>query len=87
MNPQQSSRKSDEIPVITIMKSRPNRPYLFIDVVVNQNPHPETKSISVYEGDKAEDLAQDFIDKHCLDESIIFDLTKMIQDQMEMAKS
>ncbi|CAI2371425.1 unnamed protein product [Moneuplotes crassus] len=85
-NTNQSSRVKEEGSQL-IVKGRPNRPYLFIDVIINQDYHPLKESISVFEGDTAESLAMEFIKEHSLNEEIIENLTNMIKHQIAKVKN
>lgn len=55
-------------------------------MVVNQGSDPKTNCISVFEGDKAENLALEFVEINNLSPSVVRDLTIMIENQMKKAK-
>jgi hypothetical protein len=78
-----SEHKSDNYKsnnfTITV-QSRPNRPYLFIDVILNG---AEKNTISVYHGDTAELLASEFALEHNLGTEAIQSLIELISQQIQ----
>ncbi|KAL4427030.1 hypothetical protein ABPG74_000985 [Tetrahymena malaccensis] len=61
------------------MKQETN-PLLFVDINLSAD---KIERIVVYEGDRPEDLAKQFIEKHGLDANLLDKLTQMLQMQIE----
>ncbi|EAS07288.2 hypothetical protein TTHERM_01055640 (macronuclear) [Tetrahymena thermophila SB210] len=62
------------------MKQEEGNPLLYVDINLSAD---KVERIVVYEGDRPEDLAKQFIEKHGLDANLLDKLTQMLQMQIE----